>query len=555
MSIIGINRGLRNIRRARRIIGVFAKYGFRDVIDRLPVARKLIPHRIRTSFLKKSRAERLRLALEELGPAFVKFGQLLSVRADMLPPDFVQELSRLQDRVPPLPFAQIKEVVETELKAPMETLFRTFDEEPIASASLAQVHGAVLEGGDEVVVKIQRPNVKRIIDTDLSIMETIAGWVEREIRETREYEPLAKVREIGRNLKSELNFTNEGRSIDRFRVNFGDDESILIPEVYWNFSNSKVLTLRRVECTKITDSDVEEKTGLSRKEIALKGMEFVFEQIFVHRFFHADPHPGNMLLTSEGKIVLLDFGLTGTLDDELVESLTSLLVAAVNKDVSGIISVLTQLEVVGEEVDTRELRSDLRGFVERYHGVPLARIEMRNIADETFEISRRHRMRFPRDLLLLAKTLSTLEGIVHQLDPEFDIIEHLKLFAEQLIKRGASPGRLLKVATRIFSTYLLLLKELPGDLVPILRKIRQGKLKVEFEHRGLDNLISQAERSTNRLSISLIIAALIVGSSLIMQTSRGPLLFGVPVLGGIGFVIAGILGIGLIVAMLRSRRL
>jgi ubiquinone biosynthesis protein len=164
-------------------------------------------------------------------------------------------------------------------------------------------------------------------------------------------------------------------------------------------------------------------------------------------------------------------------------------------------------------------------------------------------------MRFPRDLLLLAKTLSTLEGIVHQLDPEFDIIEHLKLFAEQLIKRGASPGRLLKVATRIFSTYLLLLKELPGDLVPILRKIRQGKLKVEFEHRGLDNLISQAERSTNRLSISLIIAALIVGSSLIMQTSRGPLLFGVPVLGGIGFVIAGILGIGLIVAMLRSRRL
>ena len=553
--MIGINRKLKNIRRIQQILGVFARYGFRDVIDRLSIDRRLIPRRIRTVFLKQSRAVRFRMALEELGPTFVKLGQFLSVRADILPQDFIYELSKLQDEVAPLPYEQIKKVIEDELKAPIETLFCTFDKEPIASASLSQVHRAILKEGDKVVVKIQRPFISGKIDTDISIMETIASWIEREIREAKEYEPLAKVREVGKNLKSELNFINEGRAIDQFRKNFKNDKFILIPKVYWNFSTSRILTLEYIEGIKITDSDIPDKTGLSRKDLTLRVIDFLFRQIFIYRFFHADPHPGNILVTTEGKIVLLDFGLTGNLDDELIESLTLLLVSVINKDIGRIIDIFIELNVVNEEMDMQELKSDLRRFINRYYGVPLAEIEVKNVLDEAFEILRRYRMKFPGDLLLLAKTLSTVEGIAHQLDPKFNIIEHLKPYVKQLLERKYSPKQLVKVATEIFTAYSILLKNLPGDIVPILKKIRQGKLKVEFEHKGLDNLISQGERSTNRLSFSLIIAALIIGSSLIMQTEKGPFLLGFPSLGIIGFLVAGILGIRLVIAMMRAKNL
>lgn len=553
--MIGIDKKLRNIRRIRQILIIFAKYGFRDIIDRIPIAKKIVPHKVQERFLKKSSAKRLRLALEELGPTFIKFGQLLSVRADILPPDFIHELSKLQDEVSPLPFETIKSVVEEELKFPIETLFSSFDREPIASASLAQVYRAITKEGDKVVVKIQRPNVKEIIYTDLAIMETIASWIEREIRETREYEPLEKVKEIGKNLKSELNFINEGRAVDRFRTNFKDDESILIPKMYWNLSTSKALTLEYIEHVKITDIDLLEKAGLSRKELTQRGVDFIFRQVFEHGFFHADPHPGNVLVTIDGKIVLLDFGLTGSLDDEMIDRLSQLMIAAVNKNVDKIIDVFIELGVIKEEMDIRELKSDLRIFIDKYYGVSLARIEVREIIDDTFEISRKYGLNFPRDFILLAKALSTVEGIAHQLDPEFDIIEHLKPFIKKLIEKRYSPKRLLKVVSEILAEYSILFKNLPGDLVLILRKIREGRLQVEFQHKGLENLISQAERSANRLSFSLIIAALIVGSSLIMQTSKGPLLFGFPIFGIFGFGIAGILGLWLVITMIRARRL
>ena len=547
-----IGRSIRNLKRLRQILLVFAKYGFRDIIDRLPIK---IPYKIKKILIKGSRAENLRKAIEELGPTFIKFGQLLSVRADIFPQDFIRELSILQDEVVSLPFETIKKVIEEELNSPIDKLFSSFDRKPIASASLAQVHTAITKEGSRVVVKVQRPNIKSIIDTDLSIMELLAGWIEKEIMEAREYELLFKVKEIGKNLRSELNFTNEGKAVDRFRTNFSDDESILIPKVYWNLCTSKVLTLQHVEGIKITDIDTLESVGLSRNDLAERGVDFIFKQIFVYGYFHADPHPGNILVTKDGKIALLDFGLTGSLDEELVESLSRLLISAVNKDVNQVMNIFTELGVVSEDMDMRELKYDLREFIKRYYGIRLARIEVRSIADDALEIFRKYRMKFPRDLILLAKALSTVEGIAYQLDPEFDIIEHIKPYVKQLIERRYDPKRLLKVATELLTAYTILFRNLPNNLTQILRKIRKGKLKVEFEHKGLENTISQIERSTNRLSFSLIITALIIGSSLIIQTKRGLLLFGLPVLGIIGFVIAGTLGIFLIITMLRSRNI
>ena len=553
--MIRIDRRIKNARRIQQILTIFAKYGFRDIINRIPIARKIIPSKMYEKFLRKSSAERLRLALEELGPTFIKFGQLLSVRADILPPHFIFELSKLQDEVSPLPFETIKKIIEEELKLPIDKLFSSFDRKPIASASLAQVHRAVTKEGDKVVVKVQRPKVKEVVYTDLSIMETIAGWIEREIREAREYEPLAKVKEIGGNLKSELNFTNEGRAVDQFRKNFKDDETILIPKVYWNLSTSKILTLEYIEHIKITDIELLEKAGISRRELIQRGVDFILKQVFEHGFFHADPHPGNIGVTTDGKIVLIDFGLTGRLDDEMRDRLSQFMIAGVNKDIDMIMNVFEEFGVIKEEQDIRGLRSDLKVFLDKYYGVSLEGIEIRDIIDDTFEISRKYGLKFPRDLILLTKALSTVEGIAHQIDPKFDIIEYLKPYVNKLAERKYSPERLFKIATEVLTAYANLFKDLPGELTPILRKIREGRLKVEFQHKGLENLILQTERSTNRLSFSLIIAALIVGSSLIIQASKEPFLFGFPVFGIFGFGIAGLLGLWLIIAMIRSRKL
>ena len=547
-----IGRGLRNLRRLRQILLIFTKYGFRDIIDRLPIK---IPYKIKKVLLKGTRAKRLRLAIEELGPTFIKFGQLLSVRADILPKDLISELTRLQDEVNPLPFDEIKKVVEKELKNPISTLYGSFTHKPEASASLAQVHRAVTKEGKTVVVKVQRPGVREIIETDLSIMELLANLIEREIRGARDYELVMRVQEIGKNLLAELNFANEGRAIDRFRTNFKDDDDILIPEVYWELTTDKVLTMERLEGMKITDVDALDRAGLSRKEFTQRGANFILRQVFDFGYFHADPHPGNMLVSKDGKIILLDFGLIGTLDDEMIENLANLVTAVVKRDIERIAELFTKLDVMKEDVDIRGVKSDLFDFIDRYYGIPLSRLSVNDIVNDIFEISRKYRMKIPRNLILLAKALSTVEGIAHQLDPDFDMISHLRPFAKKLIEREYSLKNIFREVSRVVESYSILLKKLPGDLTLILRKMREGKLKIEFEHRGLKNFISKSERSANRLSFSFIIAALIVGSSLIMLSNRGPFLLGFPALGIIGFVIAGLLGLGLVISLLRSGKL
>ncbi|MCK4584500.1 AarF/ABC1/UbiB kinase family protein, partial [candidate division WOR-3 bacterium] len=272
-------------------------------------------------------------------------------------------------------------------------------------------------------------------------------------------------------------------------------------------------------------------------------------------YFHADPHPGNMLVSKDGKIILLDFGLIGSLDDEMLENLANLVTAVVKKNIERIAELFTKLGVMKEDVNIRGVKSDLRDFIDRYYGIPLSRLSVNDIVNDIFEISRKYRMKIPRNLILLAKALSTVEGIAHQLDPDFDMISHLRPFAKKLIEREYSLKNIFREVLRVVESYSILLKKLPGDLTLILRKMREGKLKIEFEHRGLKNFISKSERSANRLSFSFIIAALIVGSSLIMLSNRGPFLLGFPALGIIGFVIAGLLGLGLVISLLRSGKL
>ncbi|MCK4575472.1 AarF/ABC1/UbiB kinase family protein, partial [candidate division WOR-3 bacterium] len=505
--------------------------------------------------LKGTRAKRLRLAIEELGPTFIKFGQLLSVRADILPKELISELTKLQDEVNPLPFDEIKKVVEKELKNPISTLYGSFTHKPEASASLAQVHRAVTKEDKTVVVKVQRPGVREIIETDLSIMELLANLIEREIRGARDYELVTRVQEIGKNLLAELNFANEGRAIDRFRTNFKDDDDILIPEVYWELTTDKVLTMERLEGMKITNVEALDRAGLSRKEFTEKGANFILRQVFDFGYFHADPHPGNMLVSKDGKIILLDFGLIGSLDDEMVENLANLVTAVVKRDIERITELFVKLGVMKEDVDIRGVKSDLFDFIDRYYGIPLSRLSVNEIVNDIFETSRKYRMKIPRNLILLAKALSTVEGIAHQLDPDFNMIAHLKPFTKKIIERKYSLKNILREASRIVESYSILLRKLPGDITLILKNIKDGKLKIEFEHRGLKNFISKSERSANRLSFSFIIAALIVGSSLIMLSNKGPFLLGFPALGIIGFVIAGIFGLGLVISLLRSGKL
>lgn len=547
--MFSINRRIKNVNRIRQIVSIFVKYGFKDIINRIPRIQKFIPRKVKTRFMKRSTEERLRLALEELGPAFIKLGQFLSVRSDILPKSYIEELSKLQDEVESISFPEIKHIVESEMGKDIDEIFNDFNKEPIASASLAQVYRAKLKNGKEVVVKVQRPGIKKKINTDINILKAVAKWAEKEIKEARDYEPSKFITNLKHNLQNELRFTREGTSIQRFRKNFRHNKDVLIPQLYRRHCSSKMLTMEYVKGFKITSPEVQEKTELTNKEILEIGLDFVFKQIFKHKFFHADPHPGNILVTEEGKISLVDFGLTGNLDDDTIDLLGELLIAGEQKDVERIIEVLIELGVTEELAQTSGLRGELKNFIEQYYGISLEDVEVKEILDDIFNITRRHKLKMPRNLLLLAKTLSTAEGVAFQLEPRFNVIEELKPYIRKILRQRLSPGYLTKKAKRIIRSYIRLLRNLPGDINSILKELKDGQLKVEFEHRGLDDLILHGEKSLNRLSFSLIIASIIIGSALIIQTES---FF---ILGLIGFSLAGILGIALIIAMFRSRGL
>ena len=552
MKISRVGKRIKNLKRAQQIFSVLLKYGFDDIVNAL---RKDLTIKLGKGLIRKTpslrREERVRKVFEELGPTFIKLGQILSLRPDIVPPKIADELRKLQDEVPPFSSEEAVKIVEEEMGKEVKEIFSYFSIDPMAAASIAQVHRAKTFSGEEVVVKIKRPNIEKMIALDLDILFHLAKIAGQRIEELKLYNPIQILEEVSSTLQKEINFYNEGRNIDRFRRNFEADSSVYIPKVHWELSGERILTMEFIDGVKCSDLKKIEEKGLDRKKIAYNGAQLILKQVFDHGFFHADPHPGNLYVLEGNVIAPLDFGIVGRLSDEMREALEDILLAVIKKDVNKILRVFYQIGVISDEFDSQRLKADTFEFLDRYYKVPLNQLDVPSIINEMFELIRKHKIRFPADFTLLLKSLATVEGVGRMLNPEFNMIEIALPYGRKIIKKRRSIERQAKFLSALIEDYGQMIRSVPSDFVDILRKIKRGEAKVKLEHKNLEKLVSSLERTAKFISIALIIAALMISSSLLVQI-KSKILY--HFLGMGGFIVAFIFTIFLLFLLLKKNQ-
>lgn len=559
-GLFQFNRNIRSIRRSRRIMRVLMTYGFDHLLEMMSLSDvvsrgKRLLRRNESMIARLSPPERARLALEDLGPTFIKLGQLLSTRPDIIPRSYLAELSKLQDNVPPVPFPEISRQLHLEMGERAHLLFKTIEPESIAAASIAQVHPATLHDGRSVVVKVRRPGIVDTVETDIDLMMAFAYLAERHLPGLSLYDPVGVVREFARTIRREMDLAREGRTIEKFRDNFRGDECLVFPEIFWEGTSQGVLTMERINGIKVSDTASLDAAGIDRKLIARRGAEIFLRMVVEHGFFHGDPHPGNVMILPGNRICLLDYGMVGHLDESLRGYLADILLAIVNRDVDGIVSILLNSGDMTEPVDTRKLRRELSEFIDSYYEVPLRQIEVGNLLLDFIEIITSFRIHLQPDFILLAKSLVTIEGMGRQLDPDFDMISVLRPYMLAIVRKRLDPKQIMKTVDETGRSYLTLLKQLPNDIREFIGKLNRNSFKIDLEHRGLEHFTRELDKSINRLSFSLIISALIIGSSIVMQIDRGPKLLGLPLFAFAGYMTAVVIGFWWIIAILRSGKL
>ena len=560
LPFLRFNRSIRSIRRYWNIVRVLSKYGFDQALEMLGLADMVVRSRrlLRSTppdLARLSSAERMRLALEELGPTFIKLGQLLSTRPDVIPQAFVREFEKLQDDVPSFPFTDVTAQLVRELGGPVDQFFAWIDPEPLAAASIAQVHRARLTSGEDVAVKVRRPGIVELVESDISALMSLALLAERHVPGSELYDPVGLVREFARTIRREMDFSREGHTIEKFRDNFSHTPWMAFPRVYWPQSARGVLTMEFVTGIKVTDEDRIDRQGLDRALIARRGADAFLEMVLNHGFFHGDIHPGNVLILPDNVICLLDYGIVGRLDDTMKTFLTDTLHAIVNRDMDEVVSLLLFAGDISDTLDIRALKRDLSNFIDGYYEIPLKEIEVGRMLMEFIEIVTLYNIRIQPDLMLLTKSLVLVEAMGRSLNPAFDMVEHLRPFIARALRDKFSPRRVSGDLNKVLLSYLNLARNLPRDLKELINRVNRNKFKIDLEHRGLDKFTGDFDRSINRLSISLILAAMIIGSSIIMHADKGPQLLGFPVLAFTGYTVAGVIGLWLVYAIIRSGRM
>lgn len=556
-----IGRTYRHLNRYRQILSILIKYGFEDLVDRLKIDQyievglQMISRKKIEREEKLTGSERIRMALEELGSTYIKLGQVLSTRPDLMPAAIIRELSKLQDNVPPFSYPEVKRIVEKELSLPIEELFESFEETPFGSASIGQVHKARLKDGESVAVKVQRPGTKKIIEVDLEIMLHLATLMERHVEELAFHRPVKIVEEFARTLEKETDYTIEAANLERFARNFLDDPTLYIPKVFHGLTTTRVLTMELVEGIKVSDIDQLDAAGLDRKIITKRGADLILKQVFDHGFFHADPHPGNIFVLPYNVICLLDFGMAGSVDRTTREDFVELIDSVVRQDAYRAAQVLMKLTTWDTEPDLRALEKEVAEFMGKHLYKPLKEIRIGKLIQHLFEMVSTHRLRIPPDIFLMMKALSTVEGVALMLDPDFDMIARATPFIQKVKLARFYPDRIANDMIRIAAELFQFAQQFPRDVLEITRLIKQQKLTIKMEHEGLRDMLATHDQISNRISFSIIIAALIVGSALIVISKTPPFIYGISFIGIIGFLAAALMGVWLLVAILKKGRL
>lgn len=561
IKITSIGRTYRHMQRYRQILTILFKYGFGDLIDILKIEQYLeigwnmVSRKRREIIESLSRAERVRMALEELGPTFVKMGQILSTRPDLLPAEFIQELPKLQDEVSPFPLSEIKKIIEKELGKPVEQIFSLFEEQPLAAASIGQVHRAQTFDEQEVVVKVQRPGIQQIIQVDLEIMLHLASLMEKHIEGWDIQQPTKIVEEFANTLEKEIDYSIESAYMERFARQFENEPTVYVPKVFHEASTSRILTMEYISGVKTSDLDRLEQENLDRTTIARQGFDLIMKQIFVHGFFHADPHPGNIFVLADNVICYIDFGMMGRIDLKSREDFADLISSISQRNEAKATDAILRLMIFEEEPDYNSLARDVAGFMDQHCYRPLKEVELGKLLHQMLEMVARHHMRIPQDLFLMTKALSTVEGIGRKLNPDFDVIEQAGPFVRQVLLNRFGPRRIAGNIADTTTNLFHLLRETPGEVREILKMIRRGKVKIEFEHKGLEQMYSSNDRISNRLSFAIVLASLIIGSALIVLSGIPPKWYGIPVIGLAGFLFAGMMGFWLLLSIMKRGRL
>ncbi len=550
---------MRDFGRLREIAGVLIHYGWGDIVKRIGIGNLLeraghVLHRKQAEGIMHLPPEvRVRLALQDLGPTFVKLGQVLATRVDIFPPQWIAEFARLQDKVPPEPFEALLPELEKALgRSPFE-VFRELNTTAIAGASIAQVHLAKLQDDTPVVLKVRRPNVRARIDANLRLLSHLSHLVESEVPESRRFQPGKIVAQFAKSLRRELDLEMEGRNTERFARNFANDPNILFARVHWEYTSETLLVMEHIDGIPGNDLESASLSGLDLELLGKRGADAVLKMVLIDGFFHADPHPGNVFFLPGNRFAIIDCGMVGRLSQERRDQIADLLAALVARDIDTLRDILVGW--AGDApIDDDKLAADVDELIFNYESAPLKQVRFGNLLNELTTIMRENHLLVPPDLTMLFKALITLEGLGRQLDPDFQIVRHLTPFVKRVIIDRYLPRNLAKKGWRNLSNVIDMVAALPRDVSRVLREARRGRLRIDLDLKRLDHFGRQLDHSANRLTLALITSSLIIGSSIVMTVKGGPTLLGLPAFGFIGFFLASLFGVVLILSVWRSGR-
>lgn len=552
MKKLRFGKRYNNMKRYKEILSILSKYGFGFISEK--VGEGIPFNKIKSKLIDElSRGERIKLAIEELGPTFIKLGQILSTRYDLIPEDISSELAYLQDHAYKIPLEDIKEIFRNEIGSEIEEVFEYFNDQPIAAASIGQVHRALLKTGEKVVVKVQRPNIRKTIEQDIQILKTMAEIVDSSLNEEGAIKTTDIVREFSESIMRELDYVHEAHSAQKMKINFRKNKAVIIPEIYWAVTSKKVITMEDIEGIKVNNIEAIKKNEWDEEKISELVARVFMEQVFLHGLFHGDPHPGNILILDGETISFIDFGIVGYIDNKMLDFITTTLRATSDKNINKIIEKLSDIDALTVETDEVSLRSDIFNITNYYFDLPMDKIDFGEGLNEFLLVLHKHNLRIPSQLTLLMKSMVTLEGTLKSLHPKFNLMKVSSDIMDSVRKKKMEKISLIDAFNTSLNIYDTL-KKIPDQMLSILNKVEKNQVKITMKQEGLENLEREINTLTNKLSLSLLVSSLIVGSSIVIHADVKPKIFGVPLLGLVGYTFGLIVGFGFIISAIRSRR-